>query len=246
MKTGLQFHFFSHGARTPSPKARKGQSVCAANYIMAGLAISAKHSRFLSPLYIGGVFQSSRYCHTLHNLSGIRECRGESSPLSYGFCVITRRTSPSPTSCRRPIIIHTVLRAGDMLPARTMKKREPTTSKEADFHAPFPELSNGGIFIPRQETGAVYNDISRETAAFKRLAFATSPNVPCAPLPKIPKIWAFPKSNFIFSKSNFTIPLRSGISRGTKKGAEIPPLFISDPTICRSRPGLSTVAGFSG
>ena len=106
----MQFHFFSHGARTPSPKARKGQSVCAANSIMAGLAISAKHSRFLSPLYIGGVFQSSRYCHTLHNLSGIRECRGENSPLSYGFCVITRRTSSSPTSCRSPIIIHTVLR----------------------------------------------------------------------------------------------------------------------------------------
>ena len=131
-----------------------------------------------------------------------------------------------------------------MLPARTMKKREPITSKEADFHAPFPELSNGGIFIPRQETGAMYNDISRKTAAFKRLAFCNLPERSLPPLPKIPKIWVFPKPNFIFSKSNFTIPLRSGISRGTKKGAEIPPLFISDPIICRSRPGLSTVAGF--
>lgn len=82
--------------------------------------------------------------------------------------------------------------AGDMLPARTMKKRDPITNKEAGFHAPFPELSNGGIFIPRQETGAVYNDISRETAAFKRLAFCNLPERPLRPLPGIPKIWAFP------------------------------------------------------
>ena len=79
-----------------------------------------------------------------------------------------------------------------MLPARTMKKRDPITNKEAGFHAPFPELSNGGLFIPRQETGAVYNDISRETAAFKRLAFCNLPERPLRPLPGIPKIWAFP------------------------------------------------------
>lgn len=77
--------------------------------------------------------------------------------------------------------------AGDMLPARTMKKREPITSKEADFHAPFPELSNGGIFIPRQETGAMYNDISRKTAAFKRLAFCNLPERSLPPASENPQ-----------------------------------------------------------
>lgn len=74
-----------------------------------------------------------------------------------------------------------------------MKKREPITSKEADFHAPFPELSNSGIFIPRQETGAVYNDISRETAAFKRLAFCNFPERSLAPrFRESPKYGRFP------------------------------------------------------
>lgn len=74
-----------------------------------------------------------------------------------------------------------------MLPARTMKKREPITSKEADFHAPFPEVSNGGIFIPRQETGAMYNDISRKTAAFKRLAFCNLPERSLPPASENPQ-----------------------------------------------------------
>ena len=46
---------------------------------------------------------------------------------------------------------------------RTMKKRESITREEVTFHTSFPDLSNSEIFIPQQETGTEYNDISRET-----------------------------------------------------------------------------------
>ena len=46
---------------------------------------------------------------------------------------------------------------------RTMKKRESITREEVTFHTSFPDLSNSEIFVPQQETGTEYNDISRET-----------------------------------------------------------------------------------
>ena len=47
-----------------------------------------------------------------HFAQPIRDSRvpRRKQPIIIRFCVITRRTSPSPTSCRSPIIIHTVLR----------------------------------------------------------------------------------------------------------------------------------------
>lgn len=48
-------------------------------------------------------------------------------------------------------------------PTRAMKKRESATREEATFQTSFPDLSNGKIFIPQQETGTAYNDISRGT-----------------------------------------------------------------------------------
>lgn len=44
-----------------------------------------------------------------------------------------------------------------------MKKRESITREEVIFHTSFPDLSNNEIFVPQQETGTEYNDISRET-----------------------------------------------------------------------------------
>ena len=38
-------------------------------------------------------------------------------------------------------------------PTRAMKKRESATREEATFQMSFPDLSNGKIFIPQQETG---------------------------------------------------------------------------------------------
>ena len=46
---------------------------------------------------------------------------------------------------------------------RAMKKRESITRKEVTFHTFFPDISGSEIFIPQQETGTEYNDISRET-----------------------------------------------------------------------------------
>ena len=46
---------------------------------------------------------------------------------------------------------------------RTMKKRESITREEVTFYTSSPDLSNNEIFLPQQETGTEYNDISRET-----------------------------------------------------------------------------------
>ena len=46
---------------------------------------------------------------------------------------------------------------------RAMKRRESMTREEATFHMSFPDLSGCEIFIPQQQTGAEYSDISRET-----------------------------------------------------------------------------------
>ncbi|PWM29441.1 MAG: hypothetical protein DBX55_07120 [Verrucomicrobia bacterium] len=44
-----------------------------------------------------------------------------------------------------------------------MKKRESMTREEVTFHTSFPDLADCEIFVPQQQTGAEYNDISRET-----------------------------------------------------------------------------------
>ncbi|PWM30251.1 MAG: hypothetical protein DBX55_05000 [Verrucomicrobia bacterium] len=51
---------------------------------------------------------------------------------------------------------------------RTMKKREAMTCEEAAFHTFFPDLANCEIFVPQQQTGVEYNDISRETTITAR------------------------------------------------------------------------------
>ena len=47
---------------------------------------------------------------------------------------------------------------------RTMKKRESITREEVTFHTSFQDISSSEIFVPQQEIGTEYNDISRETA----------------------------------------------------------------------------------
>ena len=46
---------------------------------------------------------------------------------------------------------------------RTMKKRESMTREDVTFHMAFPNLADCEIFVPQQQTGAEYYDISRET-----------------------------------------------------------------------------------
>ena len=76
------------------------------------------------------------------------------------FGILNEETLP--TDCNytmRPI-------SGCMLRAystRTMKKRESMTREEVTFHMGFPDLADCEIFVPQQQTGAEYNDISRET-----------------------------------------------------------------------------------
>lgn len=43
-----------------------------------------------------------------------------------------------------------------------MKKRKAITRKEATFHMSFSNLADCEIFVPQQQTGAEYKDISRE------------------------------------------------------------------------------------
>ena len=45
-----------------------------------------------------------------------------------------------------------------------MKKRESITREEVTFHTSFQDISSSEIFVPQQEIGTEYNDISRETA----------------------------------------------------------------------------------
>lgn len=87
---GLQFRFLAQCGLPPS-EARKGQS---------DLSRTLPWRRWQYPLSVRGfcplyiiksVFQYSRYCHTLHGLSGIGECRSERSPQSFDFCATLRR-----------------------------------------------------------------------------------------------------------------------------------------------------------
>ena len=78
------------------------------------------------------------------------------------FGILNEETLP--TDCNytmRPI-------SGCMLRAystRAMKKRESMTREDVTFHMAFPDLADCEIFVPQQQTGAEYNDISRETTA---------------------------------------------------------------------------------
>ena len=86
--------------------------------------------------------------HHIHDVSWFFDVlNGGSLPSDYNFTM-------SPTS-------------GYMLRAystRTMKKRGLVMCEEVAFHRSFPDISNSEIFVPQQETGTEYNDISRETA----------------------------------------------------------------------------------
>lgn len=60
-------------------------------------------------------------------------------------------------------------------PTRAMKKRESATREDATFQMSFPDLSNGKIFIPQQETGTAYNGISRGTNNHARAMESENP-----------------------------------------------------------------------
>mgnify|MGYP006894284194 CR=1 FL=1 len=82
---------FSRAMWTPAVGSAKRAVGFVANSTMAGLAISAKCSRFLSPIHNKKRFSIEPVCHTLHGLSGIGECRSERSPQSFDFCATLRR-----------------------------------------------------------------------------------------------------------------------------------------------------------